>query len=167
MTERELKKLGRGDLLEMLLELSKENDKLREELAQTQEQLASRTIEIENAGSLAEAALQLNGIFEAAQAACEQYRQNIEERSTNQKQICEQMENESKEKCERMEQKTREECQLMELKAKEECDRMLGEAKQQADAALNEAQAKVKELYGSYAWFQDIMENTSQTSEQE
>lgn len=161
MTERELKKLGRSDLLEMLLELSKENERLRGELSKAQEQLASRTVMIENAGSLAEAALRLNGLFEAADAACAQYTQNIEERSANQKQICEQMENESKERCRLLESETEEKCAQQELQTKAECDRMLADAKQQADTMLAEAQAKVKELYGSYAWFQDIMETTS------
>ena len=36
-------------------------------------------IAIEKAGSLAEAALQLNSVFEAAQNACAQYTQNIQQ----------------------------------------------------------------------------------------
>ncbi len=77
MTDQELRKLSRADLLELLLEQSRENEKLREELKQTQEKLASRKIEIDNAGSIAEAALKLNGVFEAAQQAAEQYLENI------------------------------------------------------------------------------------------
>lgn len=77
MTQRELKKLSRTDLIEMMLELSKENEVLRESLAQARKKLEDRTITIENAGSLAEAALSLNGVFEAAQAAANQYLQNI------------------------------------------------------------------------------------------
>lgn len=37
----------------------------------------SRVIELENAGSIAEAALRLNGVFEAAQKAAEQYLMNV------------------------------------------------------------------------------------------
>lgn len=77
MTLKELRKLSRRDLLEMLLSLSKENEQLREQLQEARTQLESRKIEIENAGSLAEAALRLNGVFEAAQAACAQYEENL------------------------------------------------------------------------------------------
>ena len=93
MTAKELKRLRRSDLLEMLLKLRKENDQLREQLAQAQQQLENRGIEIENAGSLAEAALRLNGIFEAAQAACDQYTENVRRRMEAQ-------ERETREKCE-------------------------------------------------------------------
>lgn len=81
MTDRELKRLSRADLLEMLIALSKENEQLRLELVETQQRLADRMVAIEKAGSIAEAALQLNGVFEAAQNACEQYIANIKARA--------------------------------------------------------------------------------------
>jgi hypothetical protein len=81
MTSKELKRLRRTDLMEMLLELSKENAELRRQLEEANARLADRTLQIEQSGSLAEAALRLNGIFEAAQAACEQYEYNIRLRS--------------------------------------------------------------------------------------
>lgn len=95
MTAKELKKLRRSDLLEMLLELRKENEKLKKELLYSQQQLENREIAIANAGSLAEAALRLNQVFEAAQAACEQYTENIHRRM-------EIREQETKEKCDAM-----------------------------------------------------------------
>ena len=78
MTAKELKRLRRSDLLEMLLSVSKENDRLRMELAAATRELADKRICIENSGSIAEAALKLNGVFEAAQAACEQYLHSIQ-----------------------------------------------------------------------------------------
>lgn len=98
MTDRELKRLSRADLLEMLIELSKENERLRTELVKTQQQLADRIVLLEEAGSIAEASLRLNGIFEAAQNACEQYIENIRVKSER----CDQMEKETEEKCARM-----------------------------------------------------------------
>lgn len=77
MTDKELQKLSRIDLLELLLEKSKENEKLQEELEQVKAKLAEREIKIEKAGSIAEAALALNGVFEAAQAAADQYLENL------------------------------------------------------------------------------------------
>lgn len=77
MTEKELKRLRRVDLLELLLEQSQENERLRRELAQAQAQLEDRAIRIESSGSLAEASLALSGVFDAAQQACELYLENI------------------------------------------------------------------------------------------
>jgi hypothetical protein len=46
-----------------------------------EEQLASRRIEVENAGSIAEASLRLNGVFQAAQEAADQYLENVRQRA--------------------------------------------------------------------------------------
>ena len=89
MDKKELKRLGRHDLLEMLLELSRENDQLRQRNVELEAQLQDRILMISNAGSLAEAALQLNGVFQAAQEACDQYTHNVQLR-------CQQMEEEMK-----------------------------------------------------------------------
>ncbi len=77
MTPKELRRLRRSDLMEMLLQLSRENLQLRQDLEDARQQLQEKHIKIEEAGSLAEAALRLNGIFEAAQAACDQYTENV------------------------------------------------------------------------------------------
>lgn len=93
MTAKELKSLRRSDLMEILLELSKENEQLKEELAQANKKLEDRRILIEESGSLAEAALKLNKIFEDAQKACEQYEENVRFR-------CEKLESDTAKKCE-------------------------------------------------------------------
>lgn len=77
MTQEELKKLKRIDLLEMLIEQGKENEKLKKKLAQAEKELESRRIAIESSGSMASAALQLNNVFEAAEKAKEQYIENL------------------------------------------------------------------------------------------
>ena len=81
MTDKELKKLSRAKLLEMLIAQSKEVESLKAQLKEANEKLEDRQIKIENSGSIAEAALQLNGLFEAAQNACEQYLENIKRQS--------------------------------------------------------------------------------------
>lgn len=95
MTKKELRRFSRGDLLEMLLELSKENEQLREQAERLQTQLDDRRIGIANAGSLAEAALRLNGVFQAAQDASEQYIHNVQL-------YCQQMEEETRIRCAQM-----------------------------------------------------------------
>ncbi len=77
MTKKELKRMSRLELLELLLEIDQENERLREENARLTAQWNTRQIKLEKAGSIAEAALALNHIFEDAQAAADQYLESI------------------------------------------------------------------------------------------
>ena len=77
MTDKELRRLSRSELLEMLLSLTEENEKLKLRLEQAEDQLRDRRILIDKAGSIAEAALQLNNIFEDADRAVQQYLENV------------------------------------------------------------------------------------------
>lgn len=77
MTERELRKLSRLDLLELLVRQMEENERLRAELKQAREQLESRELMLENAGSIAQASLQISRVFEAAQMAADVYLENV------------------------------------------------------------------------------------------
>ena len=62
-----------GMLVEIISELQRSESALREENDQLRAKLADRSLKMEKAGSLAEASLALNGVFEAAQAAADQY----------------------------------------------------------------------------------------------
>jgi len=77
MTEKELHKLKRGELLEMMLAQSREIESLRDRIKELEGKLEDREIRIRESGSIAEAALKLNHIFEAAQAAADQYLENV------------------------------------------------------------------------------------------
>ena len=77
MTERELKRLKRADLIGLLLDLTRENEQLKSELDLTTAKPEIREINIEQSCTLAQSAMQLNNVFKAAQEACEQYIYNI------------------------------------------------------------------------------------------
>lgn len=77
MTDKELRRLKRSELLEMLIAQTEENHQLKIRLEQAEAQLRDRKIAVEKAGSLAEAALQLNHVFEAADRAAQQYLENV------------------------------------------------------------------------------------------
>ena len=78
MTDKEIRNLSRADLLEMLIQLSRDNEDLQAQIEALKAQLDDREIKIEKAGSIAEAALQINGVFAAAEAAAAQYLENLE-----------------------------------------------------------------------------------------
>ena len=58
----------------------KEKQKLAKELEETRIQLSDRTIDIQNAGTLAEAVFSLNGVYKAVDAAAQHYLENIKKR---------------------------------------------------------------------------------------
>lgn len=66
MTTRELRRMSRGKLLQLLIGQMEENRRL-------QRQLDERQLIMENAGSMAEAAMKLSGVFEAADTAARIY----------------------------------------------------------------------------------------------
>lgn len=77
MTEKELKHLSRSELLEMLISQGKKVDRLKANIDSLNAKLEERELKIERAGSIAEAALNVNGICEAAQSAADQYLSNV------------------------------------------------------------------------------------------
>ena len=118
MTDKELQKLGRRELLQLLLDQAKETDRVSKLLKETEEQLnqmeegyerlrerldrkdvrihelqdqinelqgsvqnekEKRIADLSEVGSIAEAALRLNGVFDAAQRAANQYLQSVKE----------------------------------------------------------------------------------------
>lgn len=80
MDDKRLKKISKKELLEILLAQAKKIEELETELKEVKEELNSRRIEIKKSGSIAEAALKLNGIFELAQKTADEYVENVKER---------------------------------------------------------------------------------------
>lgn len=86
MTERELRKLKRGDLLEMLTEQAQRIEEQACKLEELQRQVDDRSIKIEKSGSIAEAALTLNNVFVSAQSAADEYLASIRDREAQREQ---------------------------------------------------------------------------------
>lgn len=125
MTDRQLRKASRMDLLKLLLEQRKENEALRQQLLQAQEQLQQRQITIDQSGTLAEAALKLSGIFDAAETACQYYSENIRNLSGRQEEICRTMERETREKCDRMLEQAKQMAKVYWDEYTEKCNRYM------------------------------------------
>lgn len=125
MTDRQLRKASRMDLLKLLLDQRKENEALRQQLLQAQEQLQQRQITIDQSGTLAEAALKLSGIFDAAETACQYYSENIRNLSGRQEEICRTMERETREKCDRMLEQAKQMAKVYWDEYTEKCNRYM------------------------------------------
>lgn len=144
MTDKELRRLSRSELLEMLIAQTEENDRLKIRLEQAEAQLRDRRIAIDKAGSLAEAALSLNGVFQAAEAAAQQYLENIQRISGQQDAICRSM----KEKAEKEAEQIRQEAQAYSQKVHAEADAYWKQVAARA-AKLLEDQNSLREMINS------------------
>ena len=144
LTDKELRRLSRSELLEMLIAQTEENDRLKIRLEQAEAQLRDRRISIDKAGSLAEAALSLNGVFQAAEAAAQQYLENIQRISGQQDAICRSM----KEKAEKETAQMRQEAQAYSQKVHAEADAYWKQVAARA-AKLLEDQNSLREMINS------------------
>ena len=77
MAKTVLQKKSRAELLELLFEQGKQKEALQAELNAANEKLRDRTLRQNQAGTMAQAALALNGVYEAADAAAAQYVENL------------------------------------------------------------------------------------------
>lgn len=145
MNSNDLKKLGKIQLLELLLEKTKENEELREQLELKTKQLESKQLMITEAGSIANAALKLNGVFEAAEAAAAQYLENIKALSEHQNQICAAIEAEARKKADDMILAAQAKCLLRE---------------KEADDHIEEVSKKLESFYNNYQELYDILKKS-------
>ena len=120
MTEKELHKLNRAELLEMLIAQGKKLNRLEEELKKANSELERREIAVETSGTLAEAALKLNRVFEDADAAAKQYLELIKQKETAADEII--------------------------AAAREKADGIIAEAREKADGIIRQAEKKGSEM---------------------
>ena len=113
LTEKELRKLNRYQLLEMLIIQTERANELEKKLEEAQGKLDSREVQMTVLGSIAEASLQLNGVFEAAQNAADAYLNAVKERTA-----------------------------IMEADARRLAESILEEARQQARQILRDAESR-------------------------
>ena len=67
MINKELKKLSRRELMDIIYQVKKREQLIQEEIASLQEALQEKRIRLSTAGSIAEAAAPISNVFSAAQ----------------------------------------------------------------------------------------------------
>ena len=77
MTDKEFRKLKRGDLVAIIYEYQKQQEILIKENEELKEKLESKELKISNAGSIAEAVLEMNHLFETAQKTADDYVEQV------------------------------------------------------------------------------------------
>lgn len=171
---KELRKLKRKDLLEILLDQSRENEDQRlllavqkEKILVLEQKLHEKRIDIAESGTLAEASLKLNGVFEAAQAAAQQYLDNLKttdvrcaamERAT--KERCEAMKDAVSTECDTLIENTKKKCELREKEAEERCRQLDKEAKESVDKRWDELSSKLEAFYNAHAGLKELLSSS-------
>lgn len=120
MTDKELKRLSRRELVDIIYELQKKDAERENEIERLQSALSKKELAVSEAGSIAEAALKVNGVFEAAQAAANQYLISLHAANAD-----------ATEKIET---------------ARKQSDELLRQANQRADNIISEAEAKANAI---------------------
>lgn len=186
MTDKELRNLGRADLLELLIESEKkraaEEEKshyqievLTLQVEELTRKLNDREIALEESGNLAEACLRLNWVFTSAQKASEQYLENMKSRKLSNDQTCDSLIEDCQKKCRTILKETQEKCQLLQrkaeeeakriirqadlkrLKTEEECKQMKHKAKQMADKYYEEKNGRLQAVLDAYAQLESLI----------
>ena len=143
MTSKELKRLSRMELLEVLLRQIQECDRLKAENTELKQLLESRKLQIAEAGNLAEATLRINRVMEAAQAAAEQYLENLRDMETNGRQELRELEEKTLRRCAAAEEESRARIQAQEKEALRRMTQMETAAQRKCDEMLGIARAKL------------------------
>lgn len=73
MTEKNLRKLNRYQLLDLLVTQTERADELQNKVSELENELTMREFNMSQLGSLAEASLQISGVIEAAQESADMY----------------------------------------------------------------------------------------------
>ena len=144
MTDKELKRLSRAELLEMLLTQTKVNEQLKQELTEANARLATKELHVSQAGTLADAALALNGVFEAAQAAADQYLDNVRDTED----ICRQMREDAEKEAARIVAEAQAKAAAKEAKVKAQTEKYWAEVSDKLERFYREHQG-LKELLDS------------------
>ena len=77
MVSKELKKLSRRELVDIIYQLKKNEEQLQEKIATLEEELQDKRIKLSVAGSIAEAAVDITNIFHTAQRTADLYLHEI------------------------------------------------------------------------------------------
>lgn len=144
MPEKELHSLKRSELLKVVIEQEKELESAKAELDALQQKWQRREVQLEEAGNIAEAALQINGVFDKAQLAAQQYVTSVKKLSERQEHIFREQEKHVKDRCEVKQTETKKECTELLEETKRKCAQLEEETKKKCEEIEKTTQVKIE-----------------------
>lgn len=147
MTDRELKNLSKAELIDIILRQTAEEEKLMRQVEALSRQVENRTLAVRDIGSIAQAALEVNGVFASAQSAADQYLATILEMKQTTQLQCRDMVEKTKEYCDKMENEAMNKCTAMETDTKNRCSELLYDAQEKAKITLASLTSALRDYY--------------------
>ena len=117
MTDREFKRLSRAQLIDIIYQLQLKQEELTADNEKLSEELADKRLRVSKAGNIAEAALEIHNVMQAAQAAAEHYSEEMRIRADQEYQ---RLLKDAQEKAAEIIEKAQQEADAMVAKAKKE-----------------------------------------------
>ena len=124
MTDKEFKRLNRAQLIDIIYQFQLKQEKLTAENERLSKALADKRLRISQAGNIAEAALEIHNVMQAAQDAAALYLEEIRV----------------------MRDETEKKCQRILEQAQQEADAILAQARSTAASYDSDLEAIIKEF---------------------
>lgn len=131
MADKELKKMNRRELIEIIYALQQSEETLKKKNLLLQRKLDDRTLRISKAGSIADAAMALNDIFKNAQETADQYIHSVKVAQAHAKKEAEKELREAKEEAEKIRTESNKEAKKLIFEAKEVSEHIMAETEKQ------------------------------------
>ncbi|MBR5136898.1 MAG: DNA repair protein [Clostridia bacterium] len=103
MVSKDLKRLSRRDLVDIIYQMKKDEQKLLDQIAALQAELEDKRVRISEAGSIAEAAVSITNVYNEAQKAADMYLQEIASMKATTEEECKRIIEEASTKAQTME----------------------------------------------------------------
>jgi len=146
MTDKEIRHLSKTELLTIIRDQERELQQMKKQTAELELRLEDKKTHLEQCGSIAEASLQLHKVFEAAQAAADQYLAEVREKQSTADAEAEKILADAKQKAE---------AQIR--SSMDTGHRIEEESRQKADACWDELQEKLKAFCQSHQDVQELL----------
>lgn len=149
MMKNDAKNLKRSDLLELLIEQTEENQRLMNKITQLETRLSERVIVMEQAGSIADAAMGLTDVFAQAQDSADRYLESIRRKLTEAEDTVRKAQEEAKqirrsaeEEAQELTRQTREKAEQIRRSAEEEAQELTRQTQEKAQALTKRTEAE-------------------------
>jgi hypothetical protein len=148
MTDKEIRHLSKTELLSIIRDQEQELQQVKKQAEELRLSLDDRRSHIDKCGSIAEASLQMNQVFQSAQAAAEQYLAEIREKRDRADADAQEILAEAGKKAEEQIKSS-----------KEICGKIEEESRNRADAYWSELQKKLEAFYESRKGLKQVVES--------
>jgi cell division septum initiation protein DivIVA len=149
MTDDEIKHLGKTDLLKIIRDQEAELEQDRAKIEELNKSLADKATHLEKCGSIADASLELNGVFQAAQAAANQYLAEIREKSDT-----------ASAEADKLLSQAREKADTQIRQAIESAGNIESQGKEKAEAYWQDLNTKLEAFYESHVGLKELLKTS-------